>query len=67
MRFSRAQMAFLNGNGIPLVNVTVHQNRYRYSNSLTGNVLATGPISDEGIRQFAAKFWYIPAIAFTED
>jgi len=62
MHFSRDDMAFTNANGIPLVKVTIVRNRYVYSHPVTGEKLATSPATDEGIKWFASKFWYIPSI-----
>jgi hypothetical protein len=62
MHFSRDDMAYINGNGIPLVKVTISRNRYVYSHPVTGEKLATSPATDEGIKEFAAKFWYRPTI-----
>lgn len=58
MHFSRSLSAFVNADGIPVVNVTQAKNRYVYSHPLTGLVIATSPATDEGIRWFADKFWF---------
>lgn len=58
MYFSRADMAYVNGDGIPVVKVTQTKNRYTYVHPLTGSKLATSPATDEGIHWFAAKYWY---------
>ena len=58
MHYSRSQSAFINGDGIPVVRVTLSRNRYTYVHPLTGQKLATSPATDEGVRCFAAKFWY---------
>ena len=64
MHFSRDDMAYVNRDGIPLVKVIQTKNRYRYIHPLTGEKLATSPATDEGIKWFASKFWYIPSIEF---
>lgn len=62
MHFSRADMAYINGDGIPIVSVTVKGNRYIYTHPVTGSKLATSSATDEGIREFASKFWHRPTI-----
>lgn len=62
MHYSRSLSAFINGDGIPIVNVTRTKNRYYYIHPLTGEKLATSPATDEGVKWFASKFWYIPSI-----
>lgn len=58
MHYSRSLGAFINGDGIPVVKVTQTKNRYTYVHPLSGAKLATSPATDEGIRWFAAKYWY---------
>ncbi len=64
MYFSRDDMAYINGDGIPVVKVTLNRSRsrYVYSHPLSGEKLATSPATDEGIEWFAAKFWFRPSI-----
>lgn len=62
MYFSRDAMAYVNGDGIPVVRVTLKGKRYVYTHPLTGSKLATSPATDAGIKYFAAKFWHRPTI-----